>query len=372
MMGHDVGFGSTRGGDVEGEYTLVFEHEHEQVGLRAAALALETVQQAFDGVAGVGRRRRGGAEGDRRDARRAAAPSARALRRDRRRRPRRRAASCCASGSADESALVIDVSPAFLLQAGLPYARSSMAIILDAAARPTCPPRYQEEERATQLVERARRRRGPRRDGGLPGEGVGDPGLRARVGMPHRGVRDGRRRDGARQPPRARGRPRARRPHHRRGLRRRRGLRSARSGAAGDVAGGGGARARDASQRAAAGEAQDRRDRRRASTRRPNRITTATRAARSCSSAAPAPPTARRWARSSSWRARPGGPIVGITAASENPVKSARLWRADFRAAGVQNIEFPRVKRDERASSTASSRRASTTRARCSSAAATR
>ena len=41
-----------------------------------------------------------------------------------------------------------------------------------------------------------------------------------------------------------------------------------------------------------------------------------------------------------------GGPIVGITAASENPVKSAQLWREDFRAAGVQNIEFPRVKRD--------------------------
>ena len=48
MMGHDVGFGRTRGGDVEGEYTLVFEHMHEQVGLRAAALALEVVQQAFD------------------------------------------------------------------------------------------------------------------------------------------------------------------------------------------------------------------------------------------------------------------------------------------------------------------------------------
>jgi len=40
-----------------------------------------------------------------------------------------------------------------------------------------------------------------------------------------------------------------------------------------------------------------------------------------------------------------GGPIVGITAASENPVASARLWRADFRTAGVQNIDFPRVKR---------------------------
>ena len=27
-----------------------------------------------------------------------------------------------------------------------------------------------------------------------------------------------------------------------------------------------------------------------------------------------------------------GGPIVGSASASENPVKSARLWRADFRA----------------------------------------
>jgi cyanophycinase len=41
-----------------------------------------------------------------------------------------------------------------------------------------------------------------------------------------------------------------------------------------------------------------------------------------------------------------GGPIVGITAASENPMKSARLWRADFRKAGVQNIDFPRVRRE--------------------------
>jgi len=28
MIGHDVGFGRTRGGDVEGEYTIVFEHRH--------------------------------------------------------------------------------------------------------------------------------------------------------------------------------------------------------------------------------------------------------------------------------------------------------------------------------------------------------
>src|SRR5512141_927811 len=33
MVGHDVGYGRTRGGDNEGEYTLVFEHMHEGVGL---------------------------------------------------------------------------------------------------------------------------------------------------------------------------------------------------------------------------------------------------------------------------------------------------------------------------------------------------
>jgi len=42
-----------------------------------------------------------------------------------------------------------------------------------------------------------------------------------------------------------------------------------------------------------------------------------------------------------------GGPIVGISAASENPAESARLWRADFRIAGVQDVEFPRVKRGD-------------------------
>jgi cyanophycinase len=41
-----------------------------------------------------------------------------------------------------------------------------------------------------------------------------------------------------------------------------------------------------------------------------------------------------------------GGPIVGITAASENPVESARLWREDFASVDVTDIVFPRVKRD--------------------------
>src|SRR3954463_16270058 len=47
MVGYDVGYGRTRGGDKVGDYTLIFEYEHESVGMRAAALALEIVQAAF-------------------------------------------------------------------------------------------------------------------------------------------------------------------------------------------------------------------------------------------------------------------------------------------------------------------------------------
>lgn len=41
-----------------------------------------------------------------------------------------------------------------------------------------------------------------------------------------------------------------------------------------------------------------------------------------------------------------GGPIIGITAASEKPTESARRWRADFASVGVHDIEFPRVRRN--------------------------
>jgi hypothetical protein len=150
MMGHDVGFGRTRGGDVEGEYTLVFEHRHEQVGLRAAALALEAVQQAFDGTLETvepavaelraisetpdapplhGRVLCGITGGDHR------AEAQQALR----------------ERLDDPSALVVDVAPAYLLQAGLPYARSQMAIILGTELTDV-PPRYQDEALASRLV----------------------------------------------------------------------------------------------------------------------------------------------------------------------------------------------------------------------------
>lgn len=153
MIGHETNYGRTRGGDIRGSYTLAFEYEHEQVGLRAAALALDAVQRAFAGTlttvqpsvreltaltqtpdcppihqdvfCGI---TGGGARGE----------------------AQHELAARLASPGQD-ARLIVDVSPAYLLRAGLPYSSSEMAIILDAS--PTdVPARYQETERAQRLV----------------------------------------------------------------------------------------------------------------------------------------------------------------------------------------------------------------------------
>jgi hypothetical protein len=49
------------------------------------------------------------------------------------------------------SDLIIDVSPSYLLQAGLPYSRSDIAIIMDASLTDV-PERFQKPERAQRLV----------------------------------------------------------------------------------------------------------------------------------------------------------------------------------------------------------------------------
>ncbi|MBC7790989.1 MAG: hypothetical protein H7Z74_13665 [Anaerolineae bacterium] len=150
MAGHDVGFGKTRGGDSPDEYTMVFEHRNGGVGLRAAALALDLVQKAFarelasvdDAVTEL----RAIAE----------SPDAPELHRrvrcgitggDHRRETREELTRRGLSGSD----IVVDVAPSYILQAGLPYSRSDIAIILD--ARPLdVPERYQDTERARRLV----------------------------------------------------------------------------------------------------------------------------------------------------------------------------------------------------------------------------
>jgi hypothetical protein len=150
MIGQDVGFGRTRGGDVDGEYTIVFEHIHEGVGLRAAALALEIVQRAFNGSLGPI---------DYATTELSAVATTRDVP------PIQGRVLCGITGGADRSQtrdeivhrgfgngeLIVDVSPAYILQAGLPYSRSDIAIVLDAVLTDV-PERYREEERARRLV----------------------------------------------------------------------------------------------------------------------------------------------------------------------------------------------------------------------------
>jgi hypothetical protein len=151
MIGHDVGYGRTRGGDVPGEYTLVFEHRHEQVGLRAAALALEIVQRALAGTL---------------ESVQAAAQELAALADTENTPPLIQRVFCGVSGGSaraeaqqelarafgpDEERLVVDVSPAYLLQAGLPYSRSDFGIVLDTRLSDV-PDRYRDVERARRLM----------------------------------------------------------------------------------------------------------------------------------------------------------------------------------------------------------------------------
>ena len=151
LIGHDVGYGRTRGGDVPGEYTIVFEHVHEGVGVRAAALALDVVQRAFAGTL---------------DSVELAVAELRALAALPRAAPLRSRVLCGITGGAlrgetraelqrlgfgSEDDLVVDVAPGYILQAGLPYSHSDAAIVLD--DQPTdVPDRYRDPERAARLV----------------------------------------------------------------------------------------------------------------------------------------------------------------------------------------------------------------------------
>jgi hypothetical protein len=155
MIGHDVGYGKTRGGEEPGQYTLVFEYRHEQVGLRAAAIALGIVQEAFAGTL---------------SSIEAALDELRALARTVDSSPIASRVYCGVSGGslrhetqvalyaalddglgADGSRVVVDVAPAYVLRAGLPYARSEMAVLLDTSLTDVAE-RYREPEAARKLV----------------------------------------------------------------------------------------------------------------------------------------------------------------------------------------------------------------------------
>lgn len=153
MIGHDAGFGRTRGGDADGEYTVAFEYVHEHVGLRAATLALDVVQRAFAGSlesvdAAVRELQAIAATPD-------APPLVRRVlcgvtggsgRGDATGTLRRWLAS---RGRGED--VVADVAPDALLRDGLPYARSQFGIVLDAELTDV-PPRYRDPERARRLV----------------------------------------------------------------------------------------------------------------------------------------------------------------------------------------------------------------------------
>jgi len=151
QIGHDVGYGRTRGGDVPGEYTVVFEHVNDVVGLRAAALAFDLVQRAFAGT--LESAEPALAELRALAAQPSSAPITQhvlcgitggALRAETR-------AELARRGVGRDDGLVVDVAPGYILQAGLPYARSDVAIVLDDA--PTdVPERYRDPERAARLV----------------------------------------------------------------------------------------------------------------------------------------------------------------------------------------------------------------------------
>lgn len=153
-VGHDTGYGRTRGTGVEGEYSVVLEHRHEATGRRAAELALEIVQRAFAGTLDS-------VEPEVEELRVVAAtPNAPPIR------DRVRAGIIGSAGrdmardllarddmldDASGACGIVNVAPAELLEYGLPYAHSDIAVVLDAAPVDV-PPRYRDPERAARLV----------------------------------------------------------------------------------------------------------------------------------------------------------------------------------------------------------------------------
>jgi len=149
-IGHPVSFGRARGGERTGVYTVVVEHRHAGVGVRAVGLAVDLVQRAFDGTLD------GAADaiGELRPL--ADTPDAT--------RPTLRAA-CAITGSRGRPELlselkhagiggaapIVELSPSYLLAAGLPFATSDLAVILDAEVAGVPEP-YREPDRARQLA----------------------------------------------------------------------------------------------------------------------------------------------------------------------------------------------------------------------------
>jgi cyanophycin synthetase len=150
IIGHEVGYGRTRGGEKAGDYTLIFEHRHEAVGLRAGALALEIVQNAFAGKLGsinyaVAELR---ALADTSDMPALIQHVFCGITGGSHRTETRSEMVRLGFGAGD---LIVDVSPSYILQAGLPYSHSDIAIILDSDLNDV-PQYYRLPRRADRLV----------------------------------------------------------------------------------------------------------------------------------------------------------------------------------------------------------------------------
>ncbi len=150
LAGHAVGFGKTRSGEGPGEYTLVFEHRHAAVGLRAAQLALEVFQEAIEGSLRTIEHR---------------IVELRSIGADLDLPALVEKVRCAITGGGNTHLVrdllvrqglgagdeIVDVAPSFILEAGLPFARASMAVLLDAEPRGV-PERYLRGEHARRLV----------------------------------------------------------------------------------------------------------------------------------------------------------------------------------------------------------------------------
>ena len=156
MIGHRVGYGRTRGAGAPGAYTLVFGHEHEGVGRRAAIRAVDIVRDAFAGTLGsiddyvdelariarqpppvvVARRVMCGITGGDATTRRAA---------------RDMLLRSVPNVGDDGLAAVDDLAPVLLLAQGLPYQHARAAIVLDLDVEGVPAP-YRDRESAVRLV----------------------------------------------------------------------------------------------------------------------------------------------------------------------------------------------------------------------------
>lgn len=151
-IGHDVGYGRARGGDRDGEYTVVFEHRHAPVGREAGRLALELAQRAFAGALEAAH----AAAAIEELATVASHPDEPEL---------QRPVVCGIIGSGDREAVrrelisrgagddggIVGMAPVSVLESGLPYSTSAVAIVLDTEPGDV-PQRYREPEMAHRLA----------------------------------------------------------------------------------------------------------------------------------------------------------------------------------------------------------------------------